>query len=129
MNFDEFCLNEDMTKESDQISKNKNWTKNYENISKNSQKMQNFASKSENFEKNQNNNNQNIDEEFVKEHLKKYQNMNSNELLNQLLIEGKKQKNAGNLNSEKLSQIENTFLPMLDEDQRERFKQLVDMLR
>ena len=74
-------------------------------------------------------NNQNIDEEFVKNHIEKYKNMSTDELMKELFSESAKQKKAGKLDEKKLLEIEKTLMPLLDEDQKNRLKQLVDMLR
>lgn len=126
MNFEEFCSNNDKinkTVEKDKFEKfNQNLQKNIknsENLGQNDPNQQNFYK----------NSNLNIDEEEIKEKIQKYQNMNQNELLSELLKETKKQKQNGNLDNQKLEDIKNSMSTVLNDEQKNRLDELIKLLR
>lgn len=121
MNFDEFC-NETQIEE---LHGKENFLKNQQKNIKYQQKNSDYSAKNQNFE----NDSQKINEEILKKHIQKYQNMSQQELLNELLSETGKQRQNGSLDNKKLSEIQNSLMPLLDKEQQDRLKQLVDMLR
>ncbi len=113
MNFSEFCDNNQNIEKFNQKNQ-----KSKENLQKNA----NFQSKTQNF-------NDDALKSDIEEKLAKYKNYNQSELTAELFKEVNKQKQSGNLNSEKLDEIKTTLLPMLDQNQQKRLESLIDMLK
>ncbi len=111
---------------------------NFSNFCSNNQNIENLQKNNENLQKNckinQKNDTkiENIDEEVKKDmeqKLEKYKNLNQNQLTEELLKEANKQKMNGNLNDEKIKEIQNTILPMLDESQKNKFNELINLIK
>ena len=115
MNFSDFCEKEP---EIDKIEIDKNLQKNAQNKQKNIENLQKNAQ-----------NQSIIDKNEIKEKFEKYQNMNQTELINELLKESNIQKQKGNLDEKKLDEIKNSLSPLMDEEQKNRLNELINMLR
>lgn len=73
--------------------------------------------------------NQKIDEQDIQQKLKNYQNLSQNDLMAELLKETNKQKQNGNLDNKKLTDLGNQLKPMLDSSQQAKLDEILKMLR
>lgn len=126
MNFEEFCSNNDKINKTEGKDKFEKFNQNLQKNIKNSENLGQNDPNQQNFYKNSN---LNIDEEEIKEKIQKYQNMNQNELLSELLKETKKQKQNGNLDNQKLEEIKNSMSTVLNDEQKNRLDELIKLLR
>lgn len=60
--------------------------------------------------------------------MEKYKNKSSDELLQELMSVAKKEKQKGNLNEKRLNEIYSTLSPMLNENEKEKLKNLIDII-
>ena len=133
MNFNDFCDdNENLVKDKN-IDKFK---KINENLHKNEQKTIKNDSFSANFNKFSKNASgigkesfAKFNEEDIKEKISKYQNMSQSELMNELLKESAIQKQKGNLDNKKLSEIKESMSGFMTPEQNSRLDELIKMLR
>lgn len=73
--------------------------------------------------------NQKIDEQDIQQKLKNYQNLSQNDLMAELLKETNKQKQNGNLDNKKLTDLGNQLKPILDSSQQAKLDEILKMLR
>ena len=98
-----------------------NFRKNYENLHKNSQKTQKNTQNNQNFE--------NVDiDENIKNMFSKYQSMTEAELKTELFKEVNRQKESGNFSPQKLAEIKDAMLPFMNDEQKQKFEQIIKML-
>ena len=124
MDFSEYCdKNQNITMQENRFSRNNEFSKNNANLHENSKKNGLNEQKSNQFYEND------ALKADIESKLSKYKNMNANQLEAELFREATKQKQNGNLNSEKLEEIKSTLLPMLNQEQQQRLDSLIQMLK
>ncbi len=95
---------------------------------KNSQQKENQNNgDTKNFEKLVNDNPEKI--ENIQENLKKYQNMSQNDLMSELVKEATRMKQNGSLNENSLNVLKNTLMPMLNDQQKKMFNNILNQIK
>lgn len=95
---------------------------------KNSQQKENQNNAdTKNFEKLVNDNPEKI--ENIQENLKKYQNMSQNDLMSELVKEATRMKQNGSLNENSLNVLKNTLMPMLNDQQKKMFNNILNQIK
>ena len=89
---------------------------NFEDFCKNTENIE----KAKTMEKNMNINYEDL--------VNKYKNKSSSELYEELISVAKTEKAKGNLNKSQLNNIYNTLSPMMNEQERENLKKLIDII-
>lgn len=133
MNFNEFCDSEVNNSEKFKNERLEKFNKNLQKNNKNPRKSEQINENLQNFYINKDISydkvNANFDEKDIKQKIEKYQNMNQNELMAELIKESNKQKQNGNLDNKKLEEIKNSMSGFMTAEQQARLDELIKMLR